>query len=395
MPLVHKLSAPFAAAMRRQSGGSRVPVLLLLALAASLVGCRGSATPGSVWSSGTPTPTSTPTSTATPTSGTFSLTGSMAVQRVNFTATLLGDGRVLVAGGDGGTSSELFDPRTGRFTETGSMLAQTGGQSATLLPDGRVLMAGTGDTGGTELYDPASATFKPAGSMGTLRFDHTATLLRDGRVLIAGGGTGTQFLSTAEIYDPSTDRFTPTGSMKVARVNAESVLLQDGRVLVVGGDQGDAGMDQLMFASAEIYDPATSKFTSTGPMSEPRTHFAATRLLDGRVLVAGGYYASTETVATLASAEIYDPATGKFAPTGSMSVPRDCPTATLLLDGRVLLASGESGELYDPATGTFGPAAPFNRMTESPYTYTYGQVAVRLADGRVLLPGRPSGLYWP
>lgn len=310
-----------------------------------------------------------------PRTGTFSPTGSMATARVFDTATLLADGRVLVTGGGPPTwvhpgpntaSAEVWDPRTGTFSPTGSMTITRQAQTATRLADGRVLIAGGDENGdhavaSAEIWDPRTGKFSPTGSMTNARAYHTATLLADGRVLVAGGvqlGWGSDgSLSTAEIYDPTSGTFSTTGSMDRSRAFGTATLLSDGRVLFTGGTDG-AGY----LPSAEVFDPRTGTFALTGRMSVARIYQAATLLADGRVLVVGGGgdYANRS---FLASAEIWDPRTGTFTVTGSMTTPRTYETATLLADGRVLVAGGygdltplPSAELFDPRTGTFTPA---------------------------------------
>jgi hypothetical protein len=229
--------------------------------------------------------------------------------------------------------------------------------TATLLPNGKVLIAGGGTAGGfglpffgqgiaaSEVYDPATNSFSATGAMGTPRYAHTATLLPNGKVLIAGGistanvGTFTEnVLLTAELYDPATGAFTSTGSLGTARGGHTATLLANGKVLVAGGliSLNFAGVS---FAStAELYDPATGAFTPTGNLTAAGDEHTATLLPDGRVLIAGGMSA----VATLMSAQIYDPATGTFVATDSMAMSRSAPTATLLPDGTVLVAGGNT-----------------------------------------------------
>jgi hypothetical protein len=294
-----------------------------------------------------------------PTTGTFSPTGSMATVRNDGTATLLSDGRVLIAGGLGGelgllASAELYDPATGTFSPTGSMVIAVQGATATSLSDGRVLIAGgSGDSTGllasAELYDPKTGTFSPTGSMTVGRAGTTATLLSDGHVLVAGGGNAG---ASAELYDPATGTFSQTGSMTTARAGASATVLSNGRVLVAGGG-GDANAGEPL-ASAELYNPASGTFSSTGSMVSAHSGQFATRMPDGRILIAGG---ETNRVTDLlmwassTSAELYDPTTGKFRQTGSTAAAHDGGTATLLADGRVLVVGGyrlASAELFRP-----------------------------------------------
>jgi hypothetical protein len=208
-------------------------------------------------------------------------------------------------------------------------------------------------------------------------------LLADGRVLIAGGRDD-EPVATAELYDPATGKFSSVGSMSHARMFHTATLLQDGTVLIAGSI-GDS--------SAELYDPSTGTFTPAGSMTSVNGDHVATRLADGRVLVAGGGESGG---ITYPRADIYDPTTGTFSPTGSMLNDCNCSGglgsvtgAPLLPDGRVLVPDVRptesssltgSAELYDPATGTFGQAGDMSR-------YRVGMTVTLLADGRVLLAG--------
>ncbi len=393
--------------MRARDAGRRL--LVGVASLALLAGCGASATPTP--KPATATPVSLPSMAATPaptqavaaaTPG-FAATpvppsgpaGSMTTGRAWHTATLLPDGRVLLTGGYD-ISAELYDPASGAFSATGSLPADLSNQTASLLADGRVLVAGGGPGGSplalAELYDPGNATFSPTGPMTVARASHTATVLADGRVLIAGGDTahgnaGQTTLASAEVYDPKTGTFSPTGSMTIPRTCATATLLADGRVLVAGGNPDDWGMASSL-ASAEMYDPATGTFSATGSMHKPRCDATSTLLPDGRVLVAGGFFITAGTGMD-ASAELYDPKTGTFSLTGPMATARAWHTSTLLGDGRVLVTGGVSGasassvasaELYDPKTGTFGP-------TGAMAVARAGHTATQLADGRVLVAG--------
>ncbi len=274
-------------------------------------------------------------------------------------ATLLNNGTVLL----GGARFGVYDPATGTVTPTGNMItSRYYGFTTTLLKNGMVLVTGGVTTppvhhlASAELYDPATGTFTVTGNMTTARFGSTATLLKDGKVLIAGGlidHDGDFYdpdaLSSAELFDPITGTFTATGSMISVRSDLTATLLNNGKVLIAGGSSGLDG-DFIPLASAEVYDPATGTFTSTGSMNNVRADHSATLLNNGKVLVAGGFVDFYFTVT--AGAELYDPATGIFTAAGSMSTARDEHTATLLNNGTVLVTGGQyntnSADLYVP-----------------------------------------------
>jgi hypothetical protein len=231
------------------------------------------------------------------------------------TATLLPDGKVLVAGGVDNiravASAELYDPATGTWAATGSMTTSRVGHTATLLPDGKVLVAGGDGLASAELYDPASGTWAATGSMTTSRSDHTATLLAGGRVLVAGGYSdfGSRLLGSAELYDPATGDWTAAGSMTSPRILHTATLLPDGQVLVAGGAIGVSPTGDTILASAELYDPASGTWTATAGMATVREFSTATLLPGGTVLMAGGKGGaySQPPHGPLASADLYDP----------------------------------------------------------------------------------------
>jgi hypothetical protein len=327
-------------------------------------------------------------------------TGDMITARVGFTATLLPNGKVLVAGGlpTGGdtlvspalASAELYDVASGTWTATGSMTTGRVQQSATLLPNGTVLVAGGfGETNGNslvsaELYDPISGTWTATASL-IEDTGGTATLLGNGKVLVAGGfdSRGQVLVASAELYDPVTATWTATASMRHTRGGDTATLLRDGRVLVVGGDSSTDTDDQT--ASAELYDPVSGTWTSTADMGTTRANHTATLLPDGTVLVAGG----ANSGGLLDSAELYDPSSGAWTATPIMVHARGDYTATLLPNGMILVVGGDSrqpgqrltaSELYDPSRGTWtaGPNLAHARAVHT---------ATLLANGMVLVTG--------
>jgi hypothetical protein len=303
-----------------------------------------------------------------PASGQWRSTGNLTQPRRGVAAVLLADGRVLASGGRGengnpSAAAELYDPATGRWTATAAMAEGRLGHSLTALADGRVLAAGgtvTGvaPTGGTqsvrpdataELYDPTKGAWAAVAPMGSPRFEHTATLLVDGRVLVAGGQGADGPLASSEIFDPAVSAFIRSNDMGEARTNHAAVRLADRGVLVVGGAGGANG--DLSLASAEVFDPNRGAWVRVAPLAQARTGETATLLGDGRVLVAGGESASRGTRRSLSSAEVYDARSGTWRSAGSMACPRSEQAATLLSDGSVLVVAGDAafpGQQPDP-----------------------------------------------
>lgn len=288
--------------------------------------------------------------------------------------------------------------QTGTFSATGSMITARGSQTATLLANGQVLVEGgcavNCSTGvalaSAELYNPATGTFSATGSMSATRVGPTATLLPSGGVLVAGGvGTGYSVPQpSAEIYNPATGTFSTTsGSMITTRTYHTATLLPNGLVLIAGGCgiDGSGGPCEPL-ASAELYNPATGTFSAAGTMTTTRVFPTATLLPNGQVLIAGGTSNGYSTN-PLNSAELYNPATGIFSATGSMIAARANHLATLLANGEVLVATGYDGsnflvsaELYNPATGTFS-------ATGSMAAGRLYQSAALLADGEFMVVG--------
>jgi len=347
--------------------------------------------------------------------GVFTATGNMITPRFAHTATLLPNGKVLIAGGKticvigsfpcvGANSAELYDPATGTFAATGSMTA-VDPKGGLLLPDGRILFAGGDATAGTalvELYDPSTYTFTVSGHASILTSIASATLLNDGRVLLTGAGKFSLFYS-AEIYDPVPGTFsaianwppadpTPLAVLVDGRVFLEfyednaglldpatgalsvvcgltgfdgpprASLLMDGNILFNGGN--DASGSE---SSVELYNSAAGTLAGNGRMSTPRDGHTSTLLPDGTVLLAGGLPTGGHQVPAIASAELYDPATAGFSATGHLGIGRASHTAVLLSSGQVLITGGatfgstnsiigmSSAEIYTPPVPTPAP----------------------------------------
>lgn len=369
--------------------------------------------------------------------GSWAATGSLNVPRLNPTATLLDNGRALVAGGRNFTftapltSAELYDPLTGTFALTGPMAAGRWSHTATLLVNGKVLVTG-GFTAPTtnlnaqpvldaaELYDPATGTWSSTGSMSTRRALHVAQILPDGRVLVAGGRTCnaapptacnfTFTTNAAEIYDPPSGTWAPTGSMNSARHTTSAVLLRDGRALVPAGFPGGQN-------TADTYDPATGTWTATGLLSVLRARQGAMLLPDGSALVAAGSTGQS----TLRS-ETFDPATSTWALAGNVAQTRFNYFFAELPNGKVLIAGGAGGatamttsEVLDPSTRTWADAGALPRahgsgsslanstravvLSANPRTFTFDPQICGQHCGKVLVVGDNSAgaaeLYTP
>lgn len=273
----------------------------------------------------------------------------------------------------------------GTFENTGSLTIKRAEHTATLLPSGKVLVAGGNE--GAELYDPASGTFGTTGSRDGVRFGHTATLLPNGKVLVFGGSNGLWTADGgAELYDASSGTWTIAAG-STPRANHTATLLSNGKVLLAGGFYNDF-YQSLTIAGAQIYDPGSDTVSNTGNLAHRRTHHTATLLPDGKVLVAGGYDSSSG--GPNATVELYDPTTGTWSATANLLHARFDHTATLLHNGKVLVAGGDdvgSAEVYDPGSGTWTATGSL-AVKRSQHTATF------LPDNKVLVAGghnRTSG----
>jgi len=288
----------------------------------------------------------------------------LGVARAGATATPLLNGKVLIAGGLAPyatmlNSTELYDPATNTFAAGPAMNIARWEATATLLPNGKVLIAGglnsNFDLASTELYDPTTNTIAVGPAMNGAHSGATATLLPDGNVLIAGG----RGQKSTDLYDAYANSFAPAAyqpALNVATYRATATLLPNGKVLIAGGD-GPGGTT----SSTELYDPATNTLAAGPTMSAARDWATATFLPNGKVLIAGGELFANGDRTVLTSTDLYDPATNTFAAGPAMNAARSDAAATLLPNGKVLIAGGlglNSTELYDPATNTFGASNP-------------------------------------
>jgi len=353
-------------------------------------------------------------------------TGSMALSREDHTATLLGSGKVLVAGGFHSgwyqpriNSAEVYDPEgvafdpatgtttTGTWSDTGPLLWYSAYHAAVLLcatpcldPTAEVLVvggqgamgSGNGAQAVAELYDPVAGTWSPTGSMVTGRISPTATRLLSGKVLVVGGqGPDAGFLASAELYDPVAGTWSSAGTSGDLRYGHTATLLPSGKVLVAGGLTFNGN------GSAEVYDPegvafdpatgttTTGTWSGTGLMAIQQRAFhtatllcAATPCLDptAKVLTAGGIGGSSE---------LYDPATRIWTVTDPMKIGRTGHTATLLPNGKEVLVAGGDGypdtlasvEVYRQTWSTTGPLG----------TARTNHTATLLPSGKVLVAG--------
>jgi hypothetical protein len=264
------------------------------------------------------------------------------------------------------------------------------------LQSGKVLIAGgqldtmseTLATASAELFDPAAGAWSAAPPMGSERGSPCAVPLLSGKVLVAGGWTSAgDSLATAEVYDPVGNSWAATTSpMSVKRDFGTCTLLPNGKVLVAGGGLGTT--PSSVTPTADLYDPATGRFSPTGSMAAKRIGHTATLLASGEVLVTGGFDGTA-----ISSAERYSPATGLWSAAGNLPAAVGVQTATLLASGKVLVAGGcfdyahrgnaandRGAFLYDPAAGTWTATASLPWGLNS-------AVALPLASGDVLLVG--------
>ncbi|MFB9237865.1 DUF6603 domain-containing protein [Plantactinospora siamensis] len=301
-------------------------------------------------------------------------------------AVRLRDGRLLTVSGG---AAALFDPVGGVWLTGPAPHAPHDGHTLTLLADGRVLLAGVGP----EIYDPLAGTWTATGAASP-RAGHSATLLPDGTVLVAGGEHDGRPVHPVERFDPATGAWTVTAPLTVDRSGHQAVRQDHGRVLVIGGELLTGGPRRAI-ADCEIFDPATGRWTPTGDLGAARAAHTATALPDGTVLVTGGDRVGVRAdgsyrAGSLDSAERFDPATGAWTPAASLPGPRTRHRAVALPTGAVLLVGGTSGPGFTAgyrSVTSYDPVRDRWSATGGLTTGRWSAAVADLADGRIVVAG--------
>jgi hypothetical protein len=288
-------------------------------------------------------------------------------------------------------------PRVAQWVSAGTMKMARSVTHAVLLTTGDVLVVGEdaacegeGLYGGgrsvyAELYHAGTSTWTATGSLNAPRAYFAAEPLANGRALVTGGvnGGGVSYSST-KLYDVSAGTFTPTGLLAYARTFPAFARLNDGRILVAGGSYYTGTATGVALATAEIFDPATGAWSLTGPMHKTRSEFQAVTLTDGRVLAVGGDAGAVTT------AELWDPATGTWSNAGTLATYRTNFNLLALPDGSALTAGGDGGY------GSSGVIASAERFDQTALTWSsagnmqtaaQGRMAAVMANGKVLVAG--------
>jgi hypothetical protein len=299
----------------------------------------------------------------------------------------------------GGIGTQITITGTGFGSATGTVSVNGTNATVQSWSDTQVLatVASGTTTGGLRVIisgvSSNAVTFTITGvQLNTSRYGHSATMLNNGKVLVAGGincasaGSCT-YLNSAEIYDPNSVAFTSTGTMLAAR-SAPAILLGNGKVLIAGGYSCDSSGNCASLNSAEVFDPVTGTFSSAGTMTASRYAHTMTLLNNGKVLIAGGETCTSSTACSaLQTAEIYDPVSGTFSATGSLNAARFNAAAVALTSGQVLITGGFDGtnfpataELFDPIAGTFTGTGALNTPRAS-------ATATLLDNGSVVIAG--------
>jgi N-acetylneuraminic acid mutarotase len=321
----------------------------------------------------------------------WSITGNLNTTRTDHTATLLPNGKVLVAGGwDGAsaiTGAVLYEPETGAWSSTGNLNAARCLHTATLLQNGKVLVAGGTDDGdlfstlaSAELYDPDSGTWSITASLSEPRVFHTATLLKDSKVLVVGGDGGYLYgqSDSEELYDPKSGEWSHTGNLNTIRYGHISTILPSGKVLVAGGGYSSTGGPVNFLNSAELYDPATGIWYRIGDLKTARYGHTATLLSNGKVLLAGG----SNSAGALNTAEL------SGAASGTIAIPRITGASPV---GKRLFVFGEN---FDPGAVILlnGEEQKTKNDDQNPTTALIGKkTGKKVKTGDILQVRNPNG----
>lgn len=334
-------------------------------------------------------------------------TNTMSTTRAWHAAERLASGKVLLAGGaymaGAATtyvaSADLYDPTSKTFASTGAMTTARARHASVVLSDGKVLVSGGSNGAGglatAETYDPVGGTWTATSPMAADRTRHQAVLLSSGKVLVAGGAAAGVPVSTAELFDPATRSFSATGTMTMPRRDFQMFAIDGGKVLAAMGFANK--WPDVTLTQAEAYEPLTGVWSAAGTSSPDRSLHAGAKLKDGRILVAGGYSVGYSN--NIQNASIFAPSTGTWSTTGSMSTRRQQFTMTTLDNGAVLVAGGVNADRDGSAPTTYFSTAEL--FTGSGFTSTsmpgmgfarYAHTATLLGDGSVLVAGGNSAL---
>jgi len=349
---------------------------------------------------------------------------SMGAARALGAAVTLKDGRAFLTGGGGGSltapsgnaSTEIFEPVTRTYSAGPALSADRGYHTATVLNDGRVLIAGGVSTNSVtldscEIYDPVTNTISAAAPMPAPRAGHTATLLGNGKVLVAGGGNnfvipvGGTFtsvlnaaLETGAVYDPAANTWMPVNNVMAAkRFGAAAVRLNDGRALITSGISGTStffGITTITFtATTSYYDPATNNFTAGPSIGTGRAFHSAATLPDGRVFVAAGVL-SALIPAISNTTRVLSGST--FAAGPNLAGACAVPTLVVLRNGALEISGGMTGDFVAQTFGALSSVARYvgtALIAQAALPIPMGgQYGCLLRDGSVLHAGGADAL---
>jgi len=300
----------------------------------------------------------------------FHTVGSMAEKREFPGAALLPDGRALVVGGYDGSKSvattELFDPKTHSFSPGPTMTTPRYAPAVASLPDGRVLIAGgydgSQDVAGAVTFNPKTGAFSPVGSLATARDSAFAVRLPNGKILVGGGNASEnpiseRTLNSTEIFDPKTNTFSPGTALPERMLGAAAASISGGRILIAGGYR-NIGLP-VYLDKVRVFDPVGDTFATLSPLPTHNYGAAGASLPQGRALVAGGY--DDDAISELGTALIFDPATNTLNSNGigNLRQNRQEAAAVELMDGSVLVAGGYGGDFLNTAELLIAPSNAF------------------------------------